>query len=217
VKTDIIIRATRPREVLGEKGRRIRELTTVSTSFLSACPSFVDDGLQLVQKRFGFAEKSVELYAERVANKGLCASAQAESLRYKLLYGLAVRRACYGVLRVIMEAGAKGAEVSVSGKVRAQRAQVMKFADGYMISTGHPKDMYIVSSQRNVMMRQGIIGVRVKIMLPHDPSGKLGPKQPIPDTIVIKEPKEDESAVAPVGSIKTYGQSMEKAPAAPQE
>eukprot|EP00297_Palpitomonas_bilix_P025706 CAMPEP_0113888554 /NCGR_PEP_ID=MMETSP0780_2-20120614/12932_1 /TAXON_ID=652834 /ORGANISM="Palpitomonas bilix" /LENGTH=77 /DNA_ID=CAMNT_0000877407 /DNA_START=1 /DNA_END=234 /DNA_ORIENTATION=- /assembly_acc=CAM_ASM_000599 len=77
--------------------------------------------------------------------------------------------------------------------------------------------MYIVSSQRNVMMRQGIIGVRVKIMLPHDPSGKLGPKQPIPDTIVIKEPKEDESAVAPVGSIKTYGQSMEKAPAAPQE
>jgi len=152
-----------------------------------------------------------------VANKGLCASAQAESLRYKLLYGLAVRRACYGVLRVIMEAGAKGAEVSVSGKVRAQRAQVMKFADGYMISTGHPKDMYIVSSQRNVMMRQGIIGVRVKIMLPHDPSGKLGPKQPIPDTIVIKEPKEDESAVAPVGSIKTYGQSMEKAPAAPQE
>lgn len=153
----------------------------------------------------------MEVFAERVANKGLCAAAQAESLRYKLLYGLAVRRACYGVLRVIMEAGAKGAEVSVSGKVRAQRAQVMKFSDGYMISTGHPKVMYIVEAKRNVMMRQGIIGVRVKIMLPHDPTGKMGPRKPIPDNIQIKEPKEDESAVAPVGSIKTYGQAMEKA------
>lgn len=46
----------------------------------------------LVQKRFKFPENSVELYAERVNNRGLCAIAQAESLRYKLLGGLAVRR-----------------------------------------------------------------------------------------------------------------------------
>jgi hypothetical protein len=32
------------------------------------------------------------LYAEKVNNRGLCAIAQAESLRYKLLGGLAVRR-----------------------------------------------------------------------------------------------------------------------------
>lgn len=49
----------------------------------------------------------MELYAEKVANRGLCAVAQAESLRYKLLGGLAVRRACYGVLRFVMESGAK--------------------------------------------------------------------------------------------------------------
>ena len=61
-------------DVVGEKGRRIRELTS------------------LVQKRFRFPQDSVELYAEKVANRGLCAIAQAESLRYKLLGGLAVRR-----------------------------------------------------------------------------------------------------------------------------
>lgn len=33
-----------------------------------------------------------QLYAEKVATRGLCAIAQAESLRYKLLGGLAVRR-----------------------------------------------------------------------------------------------------------------------------
>lgn len=46
----------------------------------------------MVQKRFNFAPETVELYAEKVANRGLCAVAQAESLRYKLLGGLAVRR-----------------------------------------------------------------------------------------------------------------------------
>ena len=46
----------------------------------------------MVQKRFKFKEGAVELYAEKVNNRGLCAIAQAESLRYKLLGGLAVRR-----------------------------------------------------------------------------------------------------------------------------
>ena len=45
-----------------------------------------------MQRRFGFAEGTVELYAEKVNNRGLCAIAQCESLRYKLLGGLAVRR-----------------------------------------------------------------------------------------------------------------------------
>ena len=112
MRTEVIIRATRTQDVLGVKGRRIRELTAA------------------VQKRFRFADGSVELYAEKVASRGLCAVAQAESLRYKLLGGLAVRRACYGVLRYVMEAGAKGCEVVVSGKLRAQRAKALKFSDG---------------------------------------------------------------------------------------
>merc|ERR1719218_428309 len=146
MRTEIIIRATRTQNVLGEKGRRIRELTS------------------LVQKRFGFAEGSVELYAERVANRGLCAQAQCESLRYKLLGGLAVRRACYGVLRFIMESGAKGCELIVSGKLRGQRAKAMKFKDGYMVSSGQPCQEYIDSSVRHVLLRQGCVGIKVKIM-----------------------------------------------------
>ncbi len=79
--TDIIIRATHTQEVLGEQGRRIRELTS------------------LITHRFRFPPDSVSLYAAKVQSRGLSAVAQCESLRYKLLNGLAVRRACYGVLR----------------------------------------------------------------------------------------------------------------------
>merc|ERR1712063_207740 len=183
-RTEIIILATRTQNVLGEKGRRIRELTSV------------------VQKRFGFQEGTVELYAERVTNRGLCAIAQAESLRYKLIGGLAVRRACYGVLRFIMESGAKGCEVVVSGKLRGQRAKAMKFVDGLMIHSGDPCNDYVDSACRHVLLRQGVLGIKVKIMLPWDPHGKQGPRKPLPDHVSIVEPKEEELPAHPTSEQK---------------
>ncbi|EER02613.1 40S ribosomal protein S3, putative, partial [Perkinsus marinus ATCC 50983] len=139
--------------------------------------------------------------------------AQAESLRYKLLGGLPVRRAAYGVLRFVMENGAKGVEVTVSGKLRAQRAKVMKFADGYLLSTGTPKEMYVDQAIRNVDMRQGILGIRVKIMMAYDPEGKSGPKTRLPDDITIHEPKED--TVFPIEATTTE-EEVPAAAAAPE-
>ena len=97
----------------------------------------------------------------QVATRGLCAIAQAESLRYKLIGGLAVRRACYGVLRFIMESGAKGCEVVVSGKLRGQRAKAMKFVDGLMIHSGDPVNEYVDMACRHVLLRQGVLGIKV--------------------------------------------------------
>ena len=171
-RTEIIIKATRTQDVLGENGQRIREMTSV------------------VQKRFNFPEGGVEIFAERVANRGLCAQTQAESLKYKLLGGLAVRRACYGVLRFVMEAGAKGAEVSVSGKVRGQRAKTQKFADGYMIKTGNAYRDYVDEACRHVLMRQGVLGVKVAVMMDHDPRGINGTKALLSDIVTVLEPKE---------------------------
>lgn len=76
------------------------------------------------------------LYAERVHERSLCAETQVEALKYKLLAGLPVRRAAYAVIRSALEAGAKGCEVIISGKLRQQRANSMKFKEGYMIKTG---------------------------------------------------------------------------------
>lgn len=60
-----------------------------------------------------------------------------------------------------MESGAKGCEVIVSGKLRAQRAKAMKFKDGYMIASGHPAVQYIDGCVRHVMLRQGVLGIKV--------------------------------------------------------
>ncbi|RPA79735.1 cytoplasmic ribosomal protein subunit S3 [Ascobolus immersus RN42] len=180
--TDIIIRATHTQEVLGEQGRRIRELTS------------------LIQKRFKFPENSVSLYASKVQARGLCAVAQCESLRYKLLNGLAVRRACYGVLRFIMESGAKGCEVVVSGKLRAARAKSMKFTDGFMIHSGQPAKDFIDTATRHVLLRQGVLGIKVKIMRGSDPEGKSGPQKSLPDNVTIIEPKDEQPITTPIST-----------------
>ena len=172
-KTEITIRCTSVKQVLGEKGKRIRELTNV----------FI--------QRFGFKAGELELFAEMVRGRGLCAAAQTESLKYKLIQGLAVRRACYSVMRLVMESGAKGVECTVSGKVRTQRAKAMIFRTGYMVKSGNPSEVFTDECIRHVQLKQGSIGVRVKIMLPHDPKGIMGPKKQQADVVTILEPKED--------------------------
>lgn len=100
-----------------------------------------------------------------------------------------------------MENGAKGASVSVSGKLRAQRAKTMKFTDGYMISSGHPVKEYVDSAYCHVKLRQGVLGIKVKIMLPHDPTGKIGPKDPLPDVVTVIEAKEESFPTTAAPSI----------------
>nr|GEV53946.1 40S ribosomal protein S3-1-like [Tanacetum cinerariifolium] len=145
MRTEIIIRATRTQNVLGEKGRRTRELTS------------------LVQKRFKFLEKSVEhlnsMLSESITegsvlllNLSLCVTSFLEALLFA--------RACNGVLMFVMESGAIGCEVIISRKLRVQRAKSMKFKDGYMLSSRQPVKEYTDSAVRHVLLRQGVLGIK---------------------------------------------------------
>jgi len=106
--------------------------------------------------------------------------------------------ACYGVLKFVMESGAKGCEVIVSGKLRAARAKSMKFVDGFMIHSGQPTKEFIDRAVRHVLLRQGVLGIKVKIMLPQDKDGKLGPKHALPDAVVIFDPKNEVTVTEPI-------------------
>ncbi|KAL3309015.1 40S ribosomal protein S3 [Cichlidogyrus casuarinus] len=177
--TEIFISATKTQNVLGEGSKRINELTSV------------------VEKRFGFPAGGVILLADKIPFRGLSAVAQAESLKYRLKAGTPVRKACYGTLRSILEAGARGVEVVVSGKIKGQRAKAMKFCDGMMIHSGDPINYYISRATRHVLLPQGILGIKVKIMKQHDPNGYSGHSKPLPDTVMINQPKDEGVVGAP--------------------
>lgn len=187
-KLEVIVKASNTQGVLGEQGRRIHELTS------------------LIVKRFKLSPEGIAIYAERVEERGLSAAVQAEALKAKLLSGLPIRRAAYGVLRFAMGAGAKGVEVVISGKLRAARAKSQKYADGFMIHSGQPIRDFIDIAIRHVLMRQGVLGIKVKIM--KDPAAnRFGPRA-LPDAVKIAEAK-DEDEVIPAPTVKSYKQTAE--------
>ena len=174
--TEIRVKATQHKNLIGPNNSKLKELQA------------------LIQKRFNYEnqeDNKVEVVAKPFENRGLSAAYQAESIKHKLMSGFPVRVVAHSAMRFIMARGAKGVEIAISGKLRGQRAKTQKYKAGYRVSTGEPKNTYIGHAIRHVGLRQGIIGVQVKIMLPHDPTGQYGPTRPLPDDVVIIPPKAD--------------------------
>ena len=153
----------------------------------------------LIEQRFGFNgdnEHKFTLHLKRTYHRGIEAQEQAEYLKKRLLMGTPARSAAMSVIRNMLNKGAKGCEVIISGKLRQQRAKSMKYKDGFMIHTGQPKKTYISSAVRHLELKQGIMGIKVKIMLPYNPDANKGKgfgiPEPIPDVITFKEPKTEE-------------------------
>ena len=82
----------------------------------------------LIEQRFGFnrnPEHKFSLFVKRTFHKGIEAQEQAEYLKKRLLMGTPARSAAMNVIRNMLNKGAKGCEVIISGKLRQQRAKSM--------------------------------------------------------------------------------------------
>jgi small subunit ribosomal protein S3e len=136
MSTEIRIKATKAKEILEKSGRKVRELKS------------------LIEKRYNFndVDNKVELSIKPLAyDRNLCASAQAENLKYKLLSGTPVRLAANNILASVMRrGGAIGCEIIISGKIRGQRAKSQKYKQGYIVSTGQPKLEFVDVAVRHV-------------------------------------------------------------------
>jgi small subunit ribosomal protein S3e len=146
-KPEIIVRVTNTKPLLDDNQRKLRELES------------------LIQKRFDYKQDGIQIKVQRLKQKGLCAAAMAESIKLKLLAQIPVRVAVSSVIRTVVDKEkAKGCEVIISGKMSQQRAKSMKFKKGYMISSGNAKNDYLEIAVRHVGLKQGVMGVKVKIM-----------------------------------------------------
>jgi small subunit ribosomal protein S3e len=72
-----------------------------------------------------------------------------------------------------------------------------------MIHSGQPAKDFIDSATRHVLLRQGVLGIKVKIMRGSDPEGKAGPSKTLPDAVSIIEPKEEQPVLQPMS--QDYG------------
>jgi ribosomal protein S3 len=144
----------------------------------------------MIIKRWAIKDEQLQIFLDRIVRRGLCALNQLESLRFKLVKRTPARRAAYAIIRFVMDAGARGCEVVVAGKMRSARAQAMKFREGYMVKSGDPASKYVVKAVGHIPMKQAVVGIRVLIMLGQDPQGVNGPREPQPDVIRVHEAKD---------------------------
>ena len=78
-----------------------------------------------------------------------------------------------------------------------------------MIHSGQPAKDFIDSATRHVLLRQGVLGIKVKIMRGSDPEGKAGPQKSLPDSVTIIEPKEEQPVLQP--QSQDYGSKLQAA------
>ncbi len=140
----ITLRTSRPGLVIGKGGKRIQEITDI------------------LQERFGLEMPQIEV--EEVPNPDLNAQIMAERLAYSLDRGRHYRRAGYYILRKIMDSGAKGTEIIVSGKVTSQRARTTVFRAGTMKKSGQPAQEGVDKGVAQCVQKSGTLGIIVKIM-----------------------------------------------------
>ena len=144
--THIVVYAMRPGLVIGRGGETIRELASILEE------KFKVSNPQISVSEIEIPELNAYVVASRVAGA--------------LQRGVHFRRAGFWSLNQVMEAGALGAEIVISGKLRTERARYEKFKAGYLVKCGEPSIKYTQRAEVHVQLKPGIFGVRVKIMPP---------------------------------------------------
>ncbi|MFC4551975.1 MULTISPECIES: 30S ribosomal protein S3 [Halorussus] len=144
--TQIILRAEKPGMVIGKGGKNIRKITS-----------------QLEQQ---FELDDPQIDVQEVDEPDLNARIVADRLANALERGWYFRKAGHTTIDRIMDAGALGAEIVLSGKVTGARSRVEKFNRGYIKHNGEPAEDIVDHGQGVAVMKLGTIGVDVKIIPP---------------------------------------------------
>ena len=169
----ITLRTSRPGLVIGKGGKRIQEITDV------------------LQDKFGLELPQIEV--EEVPNPDLDAQIMAERLAYSLDRGRHYRRAGYYILRKVMDAGAKGVEIIISGKVTSQRARTQIFRAGTMSKSGQPAQEGVDKGIAQCIQKSGTLGIIVKIMRADT---KMGDEVKIKDDLLSQAQSKAEAKLA---------------------
>ena len=144
--TQIVLKAEKPGMVIGKGGKNIRKIT------------------QTLETEFGLDDPQVDV--QEVDDPDLNAQIVADRLANALERGWYFRNAGHTTIDRIIETGALGAEIVLSGKVTGARSRVEKFNRGYIKHNGEPAEGIVDKGVATAVVQLGTIGVRVKIIPP---------------------------------------------------
>ncbi len=191
----IVIAASRPGLVVGREGRNIKDMTAS------------------LKRRFKLENPQIEI--QEVDNINLDPKIIAERIASSLERFGPTRFKGVGhkAMADVMNAGALGVEIRISGKIPSARAKRWRFYSGYLKKCGESAISGVKSAYANAELKSGTIGIQVKIM---------PPELRLPDDIklteekeeVVEEIKEGEGEKETIGKAKEEEEKIEEKPKA---
>lgn len=160
----IIIHASRPGLIVGRKGQNIKDLT------------------ENLKKKFKLENPQIEI--SEVENINLDANIVAERIMGALeRFGAAKFKGVgHKTMQDVMNSGALGIEITISGKIPSSRAKSWRFYQGYLKKCGDIAITGVNKAQVQAKLKTGVVGIKVSIM---PPDTKL------PDRVEIISEKEE--------------------------
>ncbi|MEM4717824.1 MAG: 30S ribosomal protein S3 [Desulfurococcaceae archaeon] len=153
-----IIYAEYPGRLIGRGGAILKKIATI------------------LQTRFGL--ENVNITVSPVTDPDLNARVVSSRIARALEKGIPFRRVMMFMIRRVMEAGAIGVEITISGKLRGERAAYEKLKAGKVYKSGDPVDYIIDRAVAKTLLKPGVYGIEVVI---------VKPGFRLPDQVEIKE------------------------------
>jgi len=144
--TQITVYAEKPGMVIGKGGKLIRKITR------DLDRKFHLDNPQIDVQDVGKGDLNGQVVANRLASS--------------LERGWYFRKAGQSMLRRVMDSGARGCEIIISGKLTGPRSRSEKFIAGYIKHSGKPADDIVDKGYSIAIKKLGVIGCQVRIIPP---------------------------------------------------
>lgn len=164
----IIISASRPGLVVGRQGQNIKKLTN------DLKKKFKLENPQIEINEVDDINLDTRIIAEKIASSF-------EKFGINRFKGIG-----HKTMKEVMDAGALGIEILISGKVPSSRAKCWRFYQGYLKKCGDIAITGVKTAYTTAHLKTGAIGIQVRI---------LPPDIKLPDDIQIKENKENAEPV----------------------
>jgi len=186
--TRVTLICERPGILIGRRGELIKQLT------------------QEITNRFQLDNPQIEVQEER--QPSLNAQLMAEKLASTLERGWHFRRAGHSTVRRIMESGARGCQVILSGKLTGERHRTERFKAGTIKYCGEAVHLHMSKGFYQARLKPGVIGVNVWIMrstakLPDEI--KVRGVEERPKAVVVEGPPVEESVAAVAEPVPPEG------------
>src|SRR5918998_3715775 len=146
--TRLTLYVTRPGLVIGRKGSGIKDLTSK------------------LEIKYGLTNPQIsviELEIPELNPKIMC-----NRIAQLIERGTAFRRAALWTINTVMNAGALGVEVSISGKLRSERAHFEKHSAGIIPKSGDVASRVVNTGITHVLTKMGLMGVQLRIALKNE-------------------------------------------------